>query len=36
MTQMKTVGVGFYWDDLEVGDRFRTLNRTITPRRPAR
>jgi acyl dehydratase len=27
---MKTVGIGFYWDDLAVGDRFRTLNRTIT------
>lgn len=27
---MKTVGIGFYWDDLTVGDRFRTLNRTIT------
>jgi acyl dehydratase len=27
---MKTVGIGFYWDDLTVGDEFRTLNRTIT------
>jgi acyl dehydratase len=27
---MKTVGVGLYWDDLKVGDRFKTLNRTIT------
>lgn len=27
---MKTVGIGFYWDDLTVGDQFRTLNRTIT------
>jgi len=27
---MKTVGIGFYWNDLNVGDRFRTLNRTIT------
>ena len=27
---MKTVGIGFYWDDLEVGQTFRTLNRTIT------
>lgn len=27
---MKTVGIGFYWDDLKVGDRFKTLNRTIT------
>lgn len=27
---MKTLGIGLYWDDLTVGDRFRTLNRTIT------
>jgi len=27
---MTTVGVGFYWNDLKVGDLFRTLNRTIT------
>ncbi len=27
---MRTVGVGFYWNDLKVGDRFRTVNRTIT------
>lgn len=27
---MKTVGIGFYWNDLKVGDRFKTLNRTIT------
>ena len=27
---MKTVGIGFYWNDLKVGERFRTLNRTIT------
>jgi acyl dehydratase len=27
---MRTVGVGFYWDDLTVGESFRTLNRTIT------
>ena len=27
---MRTVGIGFYWNDLNVGDRFRTLNRTIT------
>ncbi len=26
----KTIGIGFYWNDLAVGDRFRTLNRTIT------
>jgi 3-hydroxybutyryl-CoA dehydratase len=27
---MKTVGHGYSWNDLEVGFRFRTLNRTIT------
>jgi 3-hydroxybutyryl-CoA dehydratase len=27
---MKTVGIGFYWNDLKVGERFKTLNRTIT------
>jgi acyl dehydratase len=27
---MKTVGIGFYWNDLEVGQKFKTLNRTIT------
>jgi len=27
---MKTVGIGFYWDDLSEGYQFRTLNRTIT------
>lgn len=27
---MKTLGIGLYWDDLEVGEKFRTLNRTIT------
>jgi acyl dehydratase len=27
---MRTVGVGFYWNDLTVGEKFRTLNRTIT------
>lgn len=30
METLKTVGIGFYWDDLKVGDRFKTLNRTIT------
>ena len=28
--EMRTVGIGFYWNDLKVGDRFKTLNRTIT------
>jgi 3-hydroxybutyryl-CoA dehydratase len=27
---MRTVGIGFYWNDLKAGDRFKTLNRTIT------
>lgn len=27
---MKTIGIGFYWNDLEVGQKFKTLNRTIT------
>lgn len=27
---MKTVGIGFYWNDLEAGQKFKTLNRTIT------
>jgi acyl dehydratase len=27
---MKTIGIGFYWSDLEIGQKFRTLNRTIT------
>ena len=27
---MKTLGIGLYWDDLEIGERFKTLNRTIT------
>ena len=27
---MKTVGIGFYWDDLSVGETFQTLKRTIT------
>lgn len=26
---MKTVGLGFYWQDLKVGDRFKTVGRTI-------
>lgn len=27
---MRTVGIGFYWNDLKAGEKFRTLNRTIT------
>jgi 3-hydroxybutyryl-CoA dehydratase len=27
---MRTIGIGLYWNDLTVGERFRTLNRTIT------
>jgi acyl dehydratase len=26
---MKTVGLGFYWQDLKIGDRFKTVGRTI-------
>ena len=27
---MKTLGIGLYWDHLEVGEQFKTLNRTVT------
>lgn len=27
---MKTLGIGLYWDDLTIGQKFKTLNRTIT------
>ena len=27
---MRTIGIGFYWNDLTVGEAFKTLNRTIT------
>lgn len=27
---METMGIGLYWNDLEVGRKFRTLRRTIT------
>lgn len=27
---MKTLGMGVYWQDIAVGDRFKTLRRTIT------
>lgn len=27
---MKTLGIGLFWNDLKVGEKFRTLNRTIT------
>lgn len=27
---MKTLGVGLYWDNLEVGEQFKTLKRTVT------
>ena len=27
---MRTVGLGLHWDELEVGEKFRTINRTIT------
>jgi 3-hydroxybutyryl-CoA dehydratase len=28
--EMKTLGLGFTWEELSAGQRFRTLNRTIT------
>jgi acyl dehydratase len=28
--EMPVMGVGLYWDDVEVGQRFQTLGRTIT------
>ena len=28
--EMKTLGLGFTWEQLSVGQRFRTLNRTVT------
>lgn len=28
--EMQTLGLGFTWEELSVGQRFRTLNRTIT------
>lgn len=27
---MRTVGLGLHWDELEIGERFRTINRTVT------
>ncbi|WP_026758982.1 MaoC family dehydratase [Sediminimonas qiaohouensis] len=27
---MKLIGEGFHWDELKVGDRFRTFGRTVT------
>jgi 3-hydroxybutyryl-CoA dehydratase len=30
MSELKTIGIGLYWDELTVGTRFKTLNRTIT------
>lgn len=27
---MKTIGIGFYYEDLELGTRFRTIGRTLT------
>ena len=27
---MKTLGIGLYWDSLAIGEKFRTLNRTVT------
>ena len=28
--EMKTLGLGFTWEQLSPGQRFRTLNRTLT------
>lgn len=28
--EMPTVGLGMYWNDLEIGQRFRTIGRTVT------
>ena len=30
MSDVKTLGIGFYFDELEPGMKFKTLNRTIT------
>ena len=30
MSDMKTVGLGIGWDELKVGDRFKTISRTVT------
>jgi len=30
MTKMDYVGLGLFWNDLTVGQRFRTINRTVT------
>ena len=27
---MKTLGIGLYWDNLQVGEQFKTLKRTVT------
>ncbi len=29
-SEMRTVGMGFYWQDLKVGDRYKSIGRTIT------
>ena len=28
--ELETVGLGFYYEDLEVGRRFKTIGRTVT------
>ena len=30
MSELSTLGQGFYWQDLKVGQKFRTYRRTIT------
>ena len=29
-SDLRTVGLGFCWQDYEVGDRFQTIGRTVT------
>jgi acyl dehydratase len=30
MSDIETVGIGFYWEDLPVGRKFKTVGRTVT------
>ena len=30
MSELRTVGLGLGWDELKVGDRFKTISRTVT------
>ncbi|MEC8201386.1 MAG: acyl dehydratase, partial [Pseudomonadota bacterium] len=29
-SDLRTIGLGFCWQDYEVGDRFQTIGRTVT------